>query len=78
MVQVKSVVSGHTFNTVRERLADKAELLRWDPMSRFCYSNHINFIIIGMYIINFFSRSPVSVQQECIYKETKKVKSIKK
>ncbi|XP_019876382.1 39S ribosomal protein L33, mitochondrial [Aethina tumida] len=31
MVQMESVVSGHTFNTIRERLADKLEMIRFDP-----------------------------------------------
>ncbi|KAM7348562.1 mitochondrial ribosomal protein L33 [Cochliomyia hominivorax] len=31
MVVVESVVSGHKFNTVRDRLADKIELIRFDP-----------------------------------------------
>ncbi|TMW48160.1 hypothetical protein DOY81_006760 [Sarcophaga bullata] len=31
MVVVESVVSGHKFNTVRERLADKIEVVRFDP-----------------------------------------------
>ncbi|KAH8387893.1 hypothetical protein KR093_010205 [Drosophila rubida] len=31
MVLMESVVSGHQFNTFRERLADKIELIRFDP-----------------------------------------------
>ncbi|KAJ3665014.1 hypothetical protein Zmor_000535 [Zophobas morio] len=31
MVQMESVVSGHTFNKIRERLADKLEVVRFDP-----------------------------------------------
>ncbi|XP_065365923.1 large ribosomal subunit protein bL33m [Calliphora vicina] len=31
MVVVESVVTGHKFNTVRDRLADKIELVRFDP-----------------------------------------------
>ncbi|XP_056636970.1 39S ribosomal protein L33, mitochondrial [Diorhabda carinulata] len=31
MVQMESVVSGHTFNKIRERLADKLEVIRFDP-----------------------------------------------
>lgn len=33
MVMMESVVSGHTFNTIRERLAEKLELIRFDPFS---------------------------------------------
>lgn len=33
MVQMVSAVSGHRFNTIRERLADKLELIRFDPYS---------------------------------------------
>lgn len=39
MVQMISAVSGHKFNIIRERLGDKAELIRFDP-----YSKNINFI----------------------------------
>ncbi|XP_015511458.1 large ribosomal subunit protein bL33m [Neodiprion pinetum] len=31
MVQMESAVTGHTFNKIRERLADKLEILRFDP-----------------------------------------------
>jgi len=31
MVQMVSAVSGHRFNLIRERLADKAELIKFDP-----------------------------------------------
>ncbi|XP_066142051.1 large ribosomal subunit protein bL33m [Euwallacea fornicatus] len=31
MVQMESLVSGHTFNIIRPRLADKLELIRFDP-----------------------------------------------
>ncbi|CAH1118843.1 unnamed protein product [Phaedon cochleariae] len=31
MVQLQSVVSGHTFNKIRERLGDKLEVIRFDP-----------------------------------------------
>ncbi|XP_038212516.1 39S ribosomal protein L33, mitochondrial [Zerene cesonia] len=50
MVLMESVVSGHKFSAVRERLADKLELLRYDPY----------------------------IQHESLYKERKKIKSIKK
>lgn len=35
MVQMESVVSGHTFNKIRERLADKLEVVRFDPWRKF-------------------------------------------
>ncbi|CAK1542892.1 unnamed protein product [Leptosia nina] len=50
MVLMESVVSGHKFNYIRERLADKLELIRFDPY----------------------------IQQESLYKERKKIRSIKK
>jgi large subunit ribosomal protein L33 len=31
MVEMESVVSGHRFNKIRERLADKLEVIRFDP-----------------------------------------------
>ncbi|CAG9766677.1 unnamed protein product [Ceutorhynchus assimilis] len=34
MVQMESLVSGHTFNKIRPRLADKLELIRFDPFIR--------------------------------------------
>lgn len=48
MVQMESMVSGHTFNKIRERLADKLEVIRFDPR----------------------------IQQECLYKEKKKIRSV--
>lgn len=35
MVRMQSVVSGHTFNKIRERLADKLEVIRFDPLSKY-------------------------------------------
>lgn len=35
MVVVESVVSGHQFNTFRDRLAEKIEVVRFDPYSEF-------------------------------------------
>lgn len=35
MVQMVSAVSGHKFNMVRERLGEKAELVKFDPWSKF-------------------------------------------
>lgn len=34
MVLMESVVSGHQFNLIRERLADKIEVIRFDPYSK--------------------------------------------
>ncbi|CAO1408057.1 unnamed protein product [Diamesa serratosioi] len=31
MVLMESAVSGHQFNVIRERLADKLELIKFDP-----------------------------------------------
>lgn len=35
MVLMESVVSGHKFNAIRERLADKMELIKFDPFSKY-------------------------------------------
>lgn len=34
MVQMESLVSGHTFNKIRARLDDKLEVIRFDPWSK--------------------------------------------
>lgn len=34
LVQVESIVSGHRLNVIRERLAEKLELVRFDPWSK--------------------------------------------
>lgn len=31
---MESMVSGHKFNAIRERLGDKLELIRFDPYSK--------------------------------------------
>ncbi|KAI5642882.1 hypothetical protein NE865_05180 [Phthorimaea operculella] len=49
MVLMESVVSGHKWIGLRERLADKLEIIRFDPY----------------------------IQQESLYKERKKIRSIK-
>ncbi|XP_017779787.1 PREDICTED: 39S ribosomal protein L33, mitochondrial [Nicrophorus vespilloides] len=49
MVQMESLVSGHKFNKIRERLADKLELVRFDPF----------------------------IQQDSVYREKKRVRSMK-
>ncbi|XP_063538264.1 large ribosomal subunit protein bL33m [Cydia strobilella] len=49
MVLMESMVSGHKFNAIRERLADKLELIRFDPY----------------------------IRQQSVYKERKKIRSIK-
>ncbi|XP_063364628.1 large ribosomal subunit protein bL33m [Cydia amplana] len=49
MVLMESMVSGHKFNAIRERLADKLELIRFDPY----------------------------IRQLSLYKERKKIRSIK-
>lgn len=35
MVQMVSAVSGHRFNVIRERLAEKLELIKFDPWSEY-------------------------------------------
>lgn len=46
MVMMESAVSGHKFVTIRERLADKVEMLRFDPFSKFQ---------LYVYVMNYFS-----------------------
>lgn len=38
MVEMVSMVSGHRFNIIRERLADKLEIIKFDPYSKSIYS----------------------------------------
>lgn len=40
MVLMESVVTGHKFNAIRERLADKLELIKFDPFSKFLEKIH--------------------------------------
>ena len=35
MVKMESIVSGHQRNFIRDRLADKAEFIYWDPWGEF-------------------------------------------
>lgn len=35
MVLMESMVSGHQFTAIRERLADKLEIIRFDPYSTY-------------------------------------------
>lgn len=35
MVLIESVVSGHTYTAIRERLGDKLELIKFDPYSKY-------------------------------------------
>lgn len=32
---MESMVSGHTYNAIRERLGDKLEIIRFDPFSKY-------------------------------------------
>ncbi|KAJ8921402.1 hypothetical protein NQ315_003018 [Exocentrus adspersus] len=49
MVQLESMVSGHKCNQIRDRLGDKLEVIRFDPL----------------------------IQKESVYKEVKKIRSMK-
>lgn len=35
MVSMESLVSGHRINKIRERLADKLEIIQFDPKSKY-------------------------------------------
>ncbi|KAH8303203.1 hypothetical protein KR059_003527, partial [Drosophila kikkawai] len=37
MVVLESAVSGHQFNAFRDRLAEKLEIIRFDPYSEYKY-----------------------------------------
>jgi len=49
MVLMESMASGHTYNQIRERIADKLEVIRFDPY----------------------------IQQKSLYKEKKRIRSMK-
>lgn len=68
MVLMESMVSGHQYTAIRERLADKLEVIRWDPFSK-SHTTHTS--IIYMLMINC-----VTVQKESVYKERKKIRSM--
>lgn len=38
---MESVISGHKFNQIRERLADKLEIIRFDPWSEYTWIKEI-------------------------------------
>lgn len=66
MVQMASTVSEHKFNLIRERLADKAEVIKFDPYGEL--NVNINCNIINQ--INF------SVLMKVLYREKKKIRSM--
>lgn len=37
MVLMESLVSGHRYNAIRERLGDKLEIIRFDPKSKYAF-----------------------------------------
>lgn len=45
MVLMESVVSGHQFSIIRERLADKIEMIKFDPYSEFYHSGLLDEIL---------------------------------
>lgn len=67
MVLLESVVSGHQFNAFRDRLADKIEVVRFDPYSKLianaCMTN------VSKYLIYF------AVQIDSLYRERKRIRS---
>ncbi|KAH8400256.1 hypothetical protein KR215_009564 [Drosophila sulfurigaster] len=68
MVLMESVVSGHQFNTFRDRLADKIELIKFDP-----YSKLMHFISIK--VSSYFPLLYFAVQKESLYRERKRIRS---
>jgi len=68
MVVLESVVSGHQFNAFRDRLADKLEIIRFDPYSE-CRPSLTLCICTDVAHVSF------SVQQESLYRERKKIRS---
>ncbi|KAH8376301.1 hypothetical protein KR200_000415 [Drosophila serrata] len=69
MVVLESVVSGHQYNAFRDRLAEKLEIIRFDPYSEY-WNNKLQSINV-----NFFKNHLFSVQQESLYRERKKIRS---
>lgn len=68
MVQMVSAMSGHKFNMIRERLADKAELIKFDPWSEL-------HLIVGYTVTNAIAFH-ILVQMTSIYRESKKIRSM--
>lgn len=55
MVLMESAVSGHKFITIRERLADKLELLRFDPYSEYCFIAQNNWSTLNKQICIYYT-----------------------
>lgn len=68
MVMMESAVSGHTFVTIRERLADKVEVLRFDPFSEYRFEDASKSTPLTPHVL--------AVQQVSIYREKKKIRSM--
>jgi hypothetical protein len=48
---MESAVSGHKVIYIRERLADKLELIRFDPYSKYvCYMTGINSVVQWLWV----------------------------
>lgn len=67
MVLMESVVSGHKYNVIRDRLADKLEVIRFDPFSKFYYY----YFWIAPIMIQF-----ITVQKFSIYRERRRIRSM--
>lgn len=71
LVMMESAVSGHPMLRIRDRLADKCEIVAFDP-----FSKKIECKFQATQLLT--NKNPfVSVQKMCIYREKKKVKSFK-
>lgn len=60
MIQMVSAVSGHRFNMIRERLADKSELIKFDPWSKYKFSD----LSSNQYCFLLFSSTNLSLPRE--------------
>lgn len=64
MVLMESAVSGHQFNVIRERLADKLELIKFDPYSKLMMIKTMWMFLICNVSFFIFSPNDIGVQRK--------------
>lgn len=72
LVLMESAVSGHQYLQIRERLADKLETIKFDPFSKCTFSHKKSIILTKLLLFCL-----ISVQQLSVYRERRKIKSIR-
>lgn len=72
MVLMESVVSGHQLSMIRERLAEKIELTRFDPYSK-CWSACVCILAKSIHCSVQFV---FAVQRMSLYRERRRVRSL--